>query len=185
VGTRYARYSSFLFGPRAIFNYVRGTVTGAVERHTGHNPGSSVAIYTMLALTAGLAVTGLLHSSGGEVVEELHEVLAYAFLSVVALHVAGVVWHTVRLRENISASMVHGYKYCDDARGIASSRPIVGGVFLLLVGAGSWLLAAGHDAASGRVTIPVTGWVFQLGEGAEGSAARDRGEKDDDEDDDD
>lgn len=167
VGTRYARFGSFLFGPGAVVEYLKGTLTGRGKRHIGHNPGSSLAIYAILALTAGMAITGVLHSTGGEVVKTLHEVLAYTFAAVVGVHIVGVVVHTFRHRENITWSMLAGRKVGEAAMGIASSQPIAGALFLLLVGAWSWRLVANHDAAAGQVTIPLTGQTIQLGEGAE------------------
>ena len=185
VGTRYARFASFLFGPGAILEYIQGTITGRGKRHVGHNPGSSVAIYLILALTVGLAATGLLHSSGGEVVEELHEALAWAFVIVVGVHVAGVIWHTLRHRENLTLSMVDGHKQGEASHGIASAHPIAGLVFLLLVGGWSWQLVSGYDAATGQVALPLTGQTLQLGEGGEGQREGGKHEKHDNDDDDD
>lgn len=187
VGTRYARFATFLFGPGAILEYFHGTITGRGKRHIGHNPGSSVAIYLILALTLGMAVTGLLHSSGGEVVEELHEALAWAFVTVVGVHVAGVLWHTVRHRENLTLSMLDGRKQGETSQGIASAHSIAGLVFLLLVGGWSWQLVSGYDAATGQLALPLTGQTLQLAEGAEreGQAGKKHETHDDDDDDDD
>src|SRR5512138_2734414 len=37
IGTRYARFSSFLFGPRAALRYVKSLASGQPEQHAGHN----------------------------------------------------------------------------------------------------------------------------------------------------
>ena len=52
VGTRYARFSSFLRGPQAIARYLKSLVSGKPEHHTGHNPAGALAILEFLALTA-------------------------------------------------------------------------------------------------------------------------------------
>jgi cytochrome b len=80
VGSRYARFGSFAFGPGDVLAYLKGTVSGEGKRYIGHNPGSSVAIWAMLGLTLGLGVSGALMSTN-EALEEVHEVLAYALLA--------------------------------------------------------------------------------------------------------
>jgi cytochrome b len=168
VGSRYARFGSFTFGPRALLAYLRGAVSGKGERHTGHNPGSSFAVYAMLGLALGLAVTGAGMSRGGKAFEELHEVLAWAMVAVVGAHVAGIVWHTVRHKDNIALSMVDGHKRGDPAQGIGSSHALVALAFLGLTGLWAGALYSGYDARSSQVTLPLVGKTIQLGEGEKG-----------------
>lgn len=165
VGPTHARFSSFAFGPRAVAAYLRAALTGgAGERHAGHNPGSSVAIFLLLALGLGLALSGALMARGGEALEEAHEVLAYSMLAVVGVHVAGVVWHTVRHGENITRSMLDGHKVGRPADAIVSARPVGAAVFLALTSAWTWGLVRGYDPASHQVTLPVVGATLRLGE---------------------
>lgn len=170
AGSRYARFRSFVFGPGAVLEYLRGTVTGGGKKHVGHNPGSSVAIFAMLLLAVGLAVTGVLRGRGVSAAKELHEVLAYGFMAVVVAHVAGVLWHTIRHRENLTMSMIDGKKDVDAGAGIASSHPVVAMAFVALVGVWSWRVAAGYDRAKGVLTIPVIGQTIPLGESEGGKA---------------
>lgn len=135
VGTRYARFGSFLFGPRSVIEHAIGALTGKGPRHVGHNPGSAYAILAMLAMMLGLAATGYLMARGNESVKELHEVLAYAMLAVVGVHVLGVVIHTIRRRENVAAAMIHGRKTAEADAGIRSPQPAAAAVFLLISGA--------------------------------------------------
>jgi len=164
VGTRHARFGAFVFGPGAVVAYVKGVISGDGERHVGHNPGAAVAIFAMLALSLGLAVTGVLMGGGSEAAEEVHEVLAYLLLATVLLHVAGVIVHTLRHRENLALSMVDGHKEGPEGQAIRSSRPLVALAFLVLTGLWSWRLAAGYDPAGQRLTVPVIGTTLQLGE---------------------
>lgn len=175
IGSRYARFGSFAFGPSDVFAYLKGTVSGEGKRYLGHNPGSSVAIWAMLALTLGLGVSGSLMSTN-EALEEVHEVLAYALLAVVITHVAGVVWHTLRHRENITASMLSGYKEGEPEAAIPSVHPVAAAVFLVLTAAWAGLLVQGYDAATRTVTLPLLGTPLQLGEGPEGGGG-DTGER--------
>lgn len=168
VGSRYARFGSFAFGPSDVIAYMKGTISGTGQRYIGHNPGSSVAIWAMLALTLGLGVSGALMATS-EVLEEVHEILAYALLAVVVTHVAGVLWHTLRHRENITASMVTGYKEGESGSAIPSMHPAAAAVFLMLTAAWAGSLVRGYDSATRTVLLPVIGTRLQLGEAQEGA----------------
>ena len=50
AGSRYARFRSFLFGPRAAIAYFADLLAARASRHLGHNPAGSWAIFAMLAL---------------------------------------------------------------------------------------------------------------------------------------
>lgn len=112
VGSRYARFRSFLFAPRELWAYLRDLPTRTARRYLGHNPAGAVAIFALLALGLGLTATGYatFNDLGGEALEELHEGLAFAMLAVVAVHVAGVLLGSVRHRENLVTAMITGRK---------------------------------------------------------------------------
>lgn len=38
AGTRYARFGTFIFGPAAVIEYMKGTLVGGGKRYIGHNP---------------------------------------------------------------------------------------------------------------------------------------------------
>ena len=164
VGTRYARFRSFLFGPKAVIGYLRGVASGTGKRHIGHNPGSSVAIFAILVLVLGLAVTGILTGEGSEAAEEIHELLAYALLVAAIAHVLGIAIHTWRHRENIAVTMVNGHKEGEPGAAIASAKPVVALVFLVLTGLVGWRLAAGYDATTKQLSLPLIGATLHLGE---------------------
>lgn len=178
-GSRWARFGSFAFGPAAILDYLKGTVTGDGRRYVGHNPGSSVAIFAILGLTLALGLSGALMSTLGEALEEVHEVLAWALLAVVVAHVAGVVWHTVRLRENIALSMITGRKRADAQHAIRSSHPAIAAVFLAITGAWAWGLVQNYDAATSSVRLPVIGTTLHLGEAEVSPGSRGEAQDDD------
>ncbi len=52
-----------------------------------------------------------------EWVEELHSVLSDTLLALIALHVAGVAYTSIRQRENLVAAMFHGRKRGADRGG--------------------------------------------------------------------
>jgi len=184
VGSRYALFSSFAFGPAALGRYMQATLRGGGERHIGHNPGSAYAIFAMLALLLGLGATGIMLGTGNEGVKELHEILAYVMVGVAITHVLGVIVHTVRHRENIVASMIHGRKDADPAVGIRSSHPLVAAAFLIIVGAWSVGLVRNYNPATQTTVLPILGTSLQLGEaenegGERGGSAKGRHDDDD------
>jgi cytochrome b561 len=65
----------------------------------------------LLALSLGVTGYLMISSPIGERLEDLHEVLANAFLVVVLLHLAGIVLHTVKHKDPIAKSVISGYKH--------------------------------------------------------------------------
>jgi len=112
IGTRTARFASFVRGPRAVARYLGSLVRGQPEHHVGHNPAGAVAIVALLALAAATTASGWLayQDFGGGWLEDLHEGAAGAMLAVVAVHVAGVFVSSWLHRENLVAAMVNGRK---------------------------------------------------------------------------
>jgi len=187
IGSRYARFGSFLFGPRAVFEYTKGALFGSGKRHLGHNPGSAYAILAILALVIGLAVTGIVMGQGNESVEEIHELLAYILVGVVVVHVLGVTFHTVRHRENITASMVHGRKGAEAAHAIRSAHPVTAVVFVAITVGWAWGLLDSLDSGTQETRLPLIGTTLKIGEaegGEHGTENRGRDGNEEHEDDD-
>ncbi len=175
VGTRHARFSSFLFSPQSLLRYLIGAMSGSATRSTGHNAGSSYGIFAMLGLVLITAVTGLMISNGNETAEELHEVASYLLMAVVFVHIVGVLWYSLRHQENITLSMLTGYKEASSDEAIRSSHPLSGIVLLVLISFLTVRLFQNYDRAAGVTTYPGLGITIPLGE-SEGS----EGEGDDD-----
>ncbi len=137
IGTRYARFSSFVRGPRAVARYVRSLLHGRPEHHVGHNPAGAVAIVALLALTALVAASGwaTYNDLGGGWLEEIHEAIANAMLAVVGVHVAGVALGSLLHRENLVAAMVSGRKAAAPGEGIGRAwRGVAAMVFAAVLG---------------------------------------------------
>jgi len=149
VGSRYARFGSFLFSPSTVLSYIQGAFSAKGHPYVGHNPGSSYAIFAMLFLLGTAVVTGLMMSSGSKAAEELHAASSYALVAVVAVHILGVVWYSLRHQENITLSMITGTKIGEPADAIPSSRPIEALVFVALVGGLTLSLFQNFDSTKG------------------------------------
>lgn len=135
VGTRYARFASFAFGPSRVVSYLQSLATRTPHHYTGHNPAGSWAIYALLAGVFAAGATGLAvyNDLGGRWLEHLHEFVANAVLAVVAVHIVGVMAGSLLHRENLVGSMVTGRKTGPARDGIGTSRRVVAALLLTLV----------------------------------------------------
>lgn len=114
TGTHYARFSQFVRGPRSTFGYMRDVFTGREARYLGHNPAGGAMVILLLASLIGVSLTGHLMTTdtfwGSEEMEEAHEIIANGMLGLIALHVAGVVFESIRQRESLIKAMLTGRK---------------------------------------------------------------------------
>ncbi|MGL4528561.1 MAG: cytochrome b/b6 domain-containing protein [Aestuariivirga sp.] len=114
VGPRHARFSDFVRGPSTVLGYMRAMVAGREPRYLGHNPAGGAMVLALLLTVAGTALTGWLQTTdafwGSSVMEEIHETLAFLILVLVAAHLAGVTFASIRHDENLARSMVDGRK---------------------------------------------------------------------------
>jgi cytochrome b len=112
MGTRYARFSTFVRGPKAVARYVGALLRGQPEHHTGHNPAGALAIVALLGLTLAVTASGwaTYNDIAGEWLEEVHEAAANVMLAVIGVHVAGVLLSSWLHRENLVGSMINGRK---------------------------------------------------------------------------
>jgi cytochrome b len=112
VGTRHARFASFVRGPAAAARYLGSLVRGRPEHHAGHNPAGALAIVALLGLALAVAATGWATYDGGfgDWVEDVHEAAANGMLVLVGLHVVAVVLASRLHRENLVGAMVSGRK---------------------------------------------------------------------------
>ena len=168
AGSRHNRLAALCFTPAALLRYLRSATTGGGGRYVAHNPAAATAAVGMFVTLGGLALTGL--PLAAEAGEELHEVLAWVMLGLVAAHLAGLAAHTLRHRENIGLSMVTGRKEGPAADGLRSAHPLAAGVHVLLAAAWCGALAAGYDAGRRTVTLPLIGVTFAVGENEQGEA---------------
>ena len=96
-GTRYARFSSFLFKPGEIIAYLLSLFKGKPGHYLGHNPAGSVSVWLLLALGLFLCVTGVLalQDDAGDAVVEMHGIATNVVLAVILLHIIGVLVSSV------------------------------------------------------------------------------------------
>ena len=112
VGTRHARFSSFVKGPRAVLAYFGSILKGKPQHHVGHNPAGGWAILALLGLGIVTSVAGFLtyQDYGGHWLEELHEGAASAMLGLVFVHIGAVAVSSLLHKENLIRAMITGLK---------------------------------------------------------------------------
>lgn len=142
IGSRTARFSSFVTGPGPVKRYLWSILAGRPEHHAGHNPAGGWAVLALLGLGLATALSGYATYAdyGGHWLEELHEGAAGAMLTLVIVHIGAVLVSSLIHRENLVRAMLTGLKRGKPAEAIRRKRWIAAGALLALV-AGIWTAA--------------------------------------------
>lgn len=132
AGPRYSRFASFVRGPRAMLEYLRGPFR---RPPAGHNPLGAVSVLVFLAALGTQAATGLFandeimnsgpfygwvdHATSNRLTG-WHALGSNLLLGLIALHLAAVAWYDLVRRAGLVRAMWSGRKR--GAEGITSSR---------------------------------------------------------------
>ncbi|MEO7622355.1 MAG: cytochrome b/b6 domain-containing protein [Gallionella sp.] len=135
IGTRYARFGSFVFNPKQIITYLLALIKGKPQHYLGHNPAGSVSVWVLLGLGLFICVTGVmaLQDNASDVVGDLHGVATYIMLGVIGLHLVGVLISSIMHRENLLRAMLTGFKAADPEQGIPRAYNWLGLMMLVAV----------------------------------------------------
>jgi len=175
LGPSSARFSSFVRGPRSVLHHVVELGSGAGGRHLGHNPLGAVMIVALLAVVLAIAASGTVALGGvlksgplafatsfavGTVARQLHALLAYGLLALIALHAAGAIFESRRTGENLVRSMVDGRKEIRSGDAVPfprTARPITAAAIVaaLLTSSTLVLVALANRPALGIPTRPL------------------------------
>lgn len=125
IGTRQARFFTFIKSPAAVMSYFRQMLSLKVPHYLGHNPVAAVMVVALLCSIALTAFTGMvtIASEGqgplastifaswrGDWMEEVHEFFANFTLILIIAHVSGVVLSSLLDGENLVKAMITGRK---------------------------------------------------------------------------
>jgi cytochrome b len=128
IGTRYARFSDFVYSPGNIIQFIKDTLHLKAKRYLGHNPaGGAMVVLLILSLlmtaASGILLLGAAEQAGpvahwfthegnvwANILEELHEIFANFTLLLVFVHVIGVVVESLIHQENLVSAMLTGFK---------------------------------------------------------------------------
>ncbi len=123
VGSRTAKFSDFVKGPRTVWRYVRGELD---PRPPGHNPLGALSVLAMWAVLTAQVGLGLFSvdvdglESGplsdrvsfetGRLCARLHGLGFNLLLTLIATHVLAVLAHLFVKRDNLIVPMITGWK---------------------------------------------------------------------------
>ncbi len=137
IGTRHARFASFVRGPGRLVEYLAGRPLRATP---GHNPLGALSVLAMLATLLFQAATGLfandeIASAGpfygwiapgtSNRVTGLHEANSNLVLALVVLHLCAIAWYARVAGRSLVRAMVTGKKPAPEvppAEAVANSR---------------------------------------------------------------
>ena len=127
VGHKTARFSTFLAGPRRIWNYLKSLLHRRNAPTLGHNPLGALSVLALLGLMGSLAITGLW--TGDDILYEgpltplapdwatpagrWHVILQDLILPLVGLHILALAVHHFILKERLVQRMIHGGEGAD------------------------------------------------------------------------
>ena len=161
VGGHWSRFSSFVYSPRSVMNYLRGRAHP--DHLIGHNPLGAGSVFAMIAVLLAQIATGLVgddelaftgplnrfvQSSKGLAATWYHkQVGQWLLLALVLLHVGAVLYYLVRRQDNLVLPMIDGDKAvahaAPESRDTAGTRMLAAGVFAGCAGAVAWLVNLG------------------------------------------
>jgi len=125
IGTRTARFPTFVKPPQAAMRHLGGMFSGKAPHYLGHNPLAAMMVVALLGSISLVAFSGmvLIAAEGqgplagtfftgisGEAMEEVHEFFANFTLLLVFVHVGGVVVSSLLEGENLVKAMITGRK---------------------------------------------------------------------------
>ena len=149
VGSAHARFSDFLYGLRAIFEYTKTWPRREAVRFAGYNPLGGLSVLLILVCLALQTGTGLF--ANDDIVTEgplymwvskrtsdflttIHSYNFYVLLALVGMHLAAVLFHLVYKAENLITPIFTGSKLLPREAATADARDPGLGLALLVIG---------------------------------------------------
>jgi cytochrome b len=125
VGTRYARFSNFVYSPMTTLHYLKGFIRNRSPAYTGHNPAGGFMIMLLLLGNLTIAISGIALDAAENRAGPLSDTNAFMYLSyienthvwatdvtvgLIVLHILGVATAGFVHRENLARAMITGKK---------------------------------------------------------------------------
>ncbi len=112
VGTKYARFTQFIKGPKEMIGHFKGVLSGNQHATPGHNPAGGIVMVALMAAILLIGLTGYwsVKEFLGDLMSKAHEAIASITLGLIILHIAAAVVMSLIQKENLVRSMVTGKK---------------------------------------------------------------------------
>lgn len=161
VGGRWSRFSTFIYSPGSVINYLRGRPHP--DHLIGHNPLGAGSVFAMLAVLLAQVATGLVGddeisftgplnrfvaSSKGLAATWYHKSVGqWLLLAAVVLHIGAVLYYLLRRKDNLIKAMIGGDKLlaqdAPESRDTAGTRLLALAVLAACGAAVAWLASLG------------------------------------------
>jgi len=140
IGSRHARFASFVRGPRQTLDYLKRLRHLAHPHHTGHNPAGGWIVVLLLSLVLLTCACGWFayQDIGGEWLANAHKLGTNLILVVIGVHVLLVMSTS---NEYLVNAMLNGRKLGPKEEAIAKPHRLAAAVLLIWAAAGAWWLA--------------------------------------------
>ena len=130
AGSRYARFSHFIYTPKRTFTYLISLIKGQEKHYLSHNPLGGLAVIALLLFCAIQAGTGLfanddiflegplaqyVSSATSSALTSFHKQWFDALLVLIGLHILAVLFHQFFRKEKLLQGMITGKKNVTEA----------------------------------------------------------------------
>ena len=152
VGGRWSRFSSFIYAPATVINYMKGR--GKPEHSVGHNPMGAGSVFALLAFLLTQVGSGMMSddeiAASGPLAKFVSnatvstatwyhkDVGKVVIIALVVLHVAAILFYLFKKKENLVKPMIHGDKLLEtqveSSKDTAQSRMVAAVVFAICAG---------------------------------------------------
>jgi cytochrome b len=148
VGTKYAKFSSFIAGPNSMLAYLKSVISKQHTLSVGHNSVGGLILPAVIILVGLQAISGLFTSddivySGPyydsantdlqNCMQWLHHNIFHILLAIIGLHLVAIGWYLVFLKHNLTGPMLNGKKVVSQQQGIEHSQLIKAILIMCLV----------------------------------------------------
>ena len=126
VGGRWSRFSSFVYAPGTVLRYLRGQARAGDHLDVGHNPLGSFSVFALLGVLGLQVATGLVADDeianigplnrfvstdvGLQATSWHTEFGSWIVIALVVLHIAAIVYHLLKKKQNLVRPMIVGDK---------------------------------------------------------------------------
>ena len=126
VGSQHARFVAFAYGPRSVLGYARELLQLNPTYYASHNPLGGWSVILMLISVFVQATTGLfanddaaaegplarlVSASASSLLTTIHRYNFNVLLTLIAVHIAAVLFYLIVKRENLIVAMFTGRKH--------------------------------------------------------------------------